>query len=55
MDRNFIQRLLIGVFLVACLALGIQQFTFSDFGKMEARNEKLDVCLLYTSPSPRDA
>nr|AWT38646.1 putative plastid division protein [Licmophora sp.] len=43
MDRNFIQRLLIGVFLVACLALGIQQFTFSNFGKTEVRNEKLDV------------
>ena len=43
MNRNFIQRLLVGVFLVACLSLGVQQFTFSDFGKAEGRNEKLEV------------
>lgn len=43
MDRDSIQKTLIGVFLVACLAIGAQQFSFSDFGKAEVRNEKLEM------------
>ena len=43
MDRNFIQKFLIGVFLIASVTFGVQQFTFSDFGKAEIRNEKLEV------------
>ena len=43
MDRNFIQKFLIGAFLAASVTFGAQQFTFSDFGKAEIRNEKLEV------------
>lgn len=43
MDRDSIQKGLIGIFLVACLAIGAQQFSFSDFGKAEVRNERLEM------------
>ena len=43
MDKDSLQKTLIGIFLVACLAVGTQEFTFSDFGKAEIRNEKLDI------------
>lgn len=43
MDRDSIQKVLIGIFLTACLAIGVQQFSFNDFGKAEVRNERLEM------------
>lgn len=43
MNRNFIQKLLIGVFLLASIAIGVQQLTFGNFGQAEARNDRLEV------------
>ena len=43
MDRDSIQKGLIGIFLAACLAIGAQQFSFNDFGKAEVRNERLEM------------
>lgn len=43
MDRDSIQKALIGVFLAACFAIGVQQFSFGDFGKAEVRNERLEM------------
>lgn len=43
MDRDSIQKALIGVFLAACFAIGVQQFSFGDFGKTEVRNERLEM------------
>lgn len=43
MDRDSIQKVLISIFLSACLLIGIQQFSFNDFGKAEVRNERLDM------------
>ena len=35
MDKNFIQKLLLGVFVVACLIFGVNTFTTSSYGKVE--------------------
>jgi cell division protease FtsH len=43
MDRNLIQKILLGLFLAACLLVGIRTFTFGNFAKTEVRNEKLEV------------
>ena len=43
MDRNLIQRILIGIFLVACIIVGTKTFSFTDFGQAEVRNDKLEV------------
>ena len=43
MDRDKAQKALIATMLLAFLALGLQDFIFSDFGKVEIRNQKLGV------------
>ena len=43
MDRDSIQKALLGVLLFASFTMGAQQFAFSDFGKAEVRNEKLEM------------
>ena len=46
MDRETIQKTLLGVLIAAVLAISVQEFTdirFSDFGKAEVRNERLEV------------
>lgn len=46
MNRDMIQKVLLGILITATVAFGIQEFTditYSDFGKAEVRNEKLPV------------
>ena len=43
MDRNFIQKLLIGIFAVACLIFGVNLFTSSEYGQAQTQNDKLEV------------
>lgn len=43
MDRNLIQKILLGLFLGACIIVGIRMATFGNFAKTEVRNEKLEV------------
>ena len=33
MDRNTIQKILIGLFLIACIFIGLKTFNVADFGK----------------------
>lgn len=43
MDRNLIQKILLGLFLAACIIVGIRMATFGNFAKTEVRNDKLEV------------
>ena len=43
MDRNLIQKILIGLFISGCLIAGIKTMTIGNFAKTEVRNEKLEV------------
>jgi cell division protease FtsH len=43
MDRNLIQKILLGLFLAACIIVGVRMATFGNFAKTEVRNDKLDV------------
>jgi cell division protease FtsH len=43
MDRNLIQKILLALFLGACLLVGVKMFTFGNFAKTEIRNDKLEV------------
>jgi cell division protease FtsH len=43
MDRNLIQKILIGLFVSGCLIAGIKTMTIGNFAKTEVRNEKLEV------------
>ena len=43
MDRNLIQKILVGIFLIASIIVGIKNFTLTDFGKAEVRNDQLAV------------
>ena len=46
MNRNFLENILIGIFVSACILLGISQFKpndISNFNKTEIRNDKLGV------------
>ena len=43
MDRNFIQKLLIGIFAIACLIFGVNLFTSSEYGQVQTQNDKLEV------------
>jgi hypothetical protein len=43
MDRNFIQKLLIGIFAVACLIFGVNLFNSSEYGQTPTQTEKLEI------------
>ena len=43
MDRNFIQKLLIGIFAIACLIFGLNLFTSSEYAQGQTQNDKLEV------------
>ena len=43
MDKNFIQKLLIGIFAIACLIFGVNVFTSSDYSQTQTQNDKLEV------------
>jgi cell division protease FtsH len=43
MNRNLIQKILLGLFLIASLIVGVRMFTFGSFAKTEVRNDKLEV------------
>jgi cell division protease FtsH len=43
MDRNLIQKILIGIFLIACIIIGTKTFSFLDLSQAEVRNDKLEV------------
>ena len=43
MDKNFIQKLLIGIFAIACLIFGVNVFTSSDYSRTQTQNDKLEV------------
>jgi cell division protease FtsH len=43
MNRNLIQKILLGLFLIASLIVGAKMFTFGSFAKTEVRNDKLEL------------
>ena len=43
MDRNLVQKILLGLFLAACILVGVRMATFGNFAKTEVRNDKLEV------------
>ena len=43
MDRNLLQKIIIGILLISCIFIGTKTFTFTDFGKAEVRNQELAV------------
>jgi cell division protease FtsH len=43
MDRNFIQKLLIGISAIACLIFGVNLFTSTDYGQAQKQTDKLEV------------
>ena len=43
MNRDLIQKFLLGLFLIASLIVGAKMFTFGSFAKTEVRNDKLEV------------
>ena len=43
MDKDSIQKYFIVIFICASLIIGAQQFTYTQFGKVEVKNDKLNV------------
>ena len=43
MDRNFIQKMLIGIFAIACLIFGVNLITSGDYIQEQVQNEKLEI------------
>ena len=39
MDRNTIQKILIGLFFLACIVIGVKTFNTSDFSESSTRPE----------------
>jgi cell division protease FtsH len=43
MDRNLIQKLLLGLFLVACIIIGVKKADFGEFGTAQAVANKPEI------------
>ena len=43
MDRNTIQRILLGLFLVACIIIGVKKTNFAEFGTPETSANKVEI------------
>jgi hypothetical protein len=43
MDRNLIQKLLLGLFLVACIIIGIKKANFGEFGTPQVSTNKPEI------------
>ena len=43
MDKNFVQKLLIGIFAVACLIFGVNVFISNDYDQPQTQTDKLEV------------
>lgn len=43
MDRNLIQRILLGLFLVACIVIGVKQTNLAEFGTAQSASNKTEI------------
>ena len=43
MDRNLIQKLLLGLFLVACIIIGVKKANFGEFGTPQVETNKPEI------------
>ena len=43
MDRNLIQKILLGLFLVACITIGIKKANFAEFDGSQTATNKPEI------------
>ena len=43
MDRNLIQKILLGLFLVACIIIGVKKTDFFEFNTLQITGNKTEI------------